>query len=325
MKARPQLRAWLLGLLIAAGLVAAVQHHAELEHFVLFARQARPLWLIAAILLQAATYVLVASSWAAVLRAGGTPRPLRALVPLSISKLFADQAIPTAGLSGNILLVDQLVVAGVPRANAVTALLLSITGYYLAYLALALAVLGLLWIGRDVTPLIALVMTVFLLVAIAIPALAISLARRRHRPLPPLLLKLRPVRQLAASVSEAPEHLVRDKSLLLKTSLLNFMVFLADAATLQTTLLAVGQGVGFDTALIAFIMASIVVTLGPIPLGLGTFEATGIAMLTLLGVPLEAAVAGILLLRGLTLWIPLVPGLVLTRHYMVRRPRPRRD
>ncbi len=72
-------------------------------------------------------------------------------------------------------------------------------------------------------------------------------------------------------------------------------------------------------------MASIVVTLGPIPLGLGSFEATGIAMLTLLGVPLEAAVAGILLLRGLTLWIPLVPGLVLTRHYMVRRPRPRRD
>jgi len=49
-------------------------------------------------------------------------------------------------------------------------------------------------------------------------------------------------------------------------------------------------------------------------MGLGTFEATGVAMLRLTGVPFEAAVTAILLLRGLTLWLPLLPGLILLRR-----------
>src|ERR1700751_4415876 len=47
-------------------------------------------------------------------------------------------------------------------------------------------------------------------------------------------------------------------------------------------------------------MASMAATLGPIPLGLGTFEATCAGMLSLLGVVIETALAATLLLRGLT-------------------------
>ena len=60
-------------------------------------------------------------------------------------------------------------------------------------------------------------------------------------------------------------------------------------------------------------MASIVVTLGPVPLGLGSFEATSTAMLHHLGVPLAAALAGTMLTRLFTLWLPLLPGLILLR------------
>jgi uncharacterized membrane protein YbhN (UPF0104 family) len=71
------------------------------------------------------------------------------------------------------------------------------------------------------------------------------------------------------------------------------------AATLDLCQRGAGLGVEvrLGTALIAFIMASIVVTLGPLPLGLGSFEVTSTATLHLLGVPVEAAFAGTMLLR----------------------------
>jgi uncharacterized membrane protein YbhN (UPF0104 family) len=49
-------------------------------------------------------------------------------------------------------------------------------------------------------------------------------------------------------------------------------------------------------------------------MGLGTFEATCVAMLRTLGVPLEAALMATLLLRGFTLWLPMLPGLLLARR-----------
>jgi uncharacterized membrane protein YbhN (UPF0104 family) len=67
-------------------------------------------------------------------------------------------------------------------------------------------------------------------------------------------------------------------------------------------------------------MASIVVTIGPIPLGLGSFEATSTATLRLLGVPFEAAFAATMLLRLLTLWLPLAPGMILMRGMLKARP-----
>jgi uncharacterized membrane protein YbhN (UPF0104 family) len=44
----------------------------------------------------------------------------------------------------------------------------------------------------------------------------------------------------------------------------------------------------------------VVATVGPIPLGLGVFEGASVAVLHLTGVPVEAALAATLLLRGFT-------------------------
>jgi glycosyltransferase 2 family protein len=50
-----------------------------------------------------------------------------------------------------------------------------------------------------------------------------------------------------------------------------------------------------------------------LPGGIGGFEAACAGVLVLLGVDLEEALAGTLLLRAFVLWLPLIPGLVLTR------------
>jgi uncharacterized membrane protein YbhN (UPF0104 family) len=54
-------------------------------------------------------------------------------------------------------------------------------------------------------------------------------------------------------------------------------------------------------------------------MGLGSFEATSTALLHLLGVPAETALSATLLLRIFTLWLPLIPGLVLIRQ-LHRKP-----
>jgi glycosyltransferase 2 family protein len=64
----------------------------------------------------------------------------------------------------------------------------------------------------------------------------------------------------------------------------------------------------------SFILASVVATLSPIPLGLGSFEGTCTGLLHLTGGRLEASLAATLILRGLTLWLPMLPGLWLIRR-----------
>jgi uncharacterized membrane protein YbhN (UPF0104 family) len=54
-----------------------------------------------------------------------------------------------------------------------------------------------------------------------------------------------------------------------------------------------------------------------VPLGLGIFEASLVAMLRVVGVSIEAALTATLLLRGFTLWLP---GLWCARHELWAGP-----
>lgn len=304
---------WLFGGLAIAALVAGVLHFGELEHVAAIARQAQPAWLLAALLFQLSTYVFVALGWQAVLRTAGASRPFSRLLRVAFAKLFADQVIPSAGMGGNLLLVDRLTALGVPRGTAVATLLVAMIGYYAAYAMLALLMLFTLWLQSAASPLLVGLVTSFLLVALAIPLLALWLRRRGSQPLPAWVEGMRPIRALLDVVGEAPEQLVSNRRLLLVVTAFNALVFLADAATLAACLTALGQPLLPGTAFIALMMASIAATLAPIPMGLGSFEATSTAMLGALGVQVEAALAATLLLRALTLWLPLVPGLLLFR------------
>jgi uncharacterized protein (TIRG00374 family) len=312
---------WLLAGVAVAGLVLAILHFGELERFVEMLKRAQPLWLLVAVALQAGTYVAVALGWGAVLEAAGSPRSLANLLPVALVKLFADQAIPGAGMGGNVVLVDRLMALGVPRGAAVAALLVSLVGYYAAYAVLAIAMLVVLWSHGHATGLLVGVVTTFLLVALAIPALALWLRARGSAPLPDWIEQIDVVRKLLEIIGEAPKQLVTDRMLILRVAGFNGLVFLADTATLALCLHALGEPFRIGSAFIALMMASIVATLGPIPMGLGSFEATSTAMLGMLGVHVEAAVAGTLLLRGLTLWLPLIPGMVLMR----KRPHAEKD
>jgi uncharacterized protein (TIRG00374 family) len=305
---------WILGILVLAALVVVVLHIGELERFAALAREARPKWIILAAALQAGTYVASAGVWHRTLAAAGSPRRLRSLVPLGLAKLFTDQALPSAGLSGTMLLARGLARRGVPGQVATETLLVTVCSFYSAYLAAVLAALGLLWLHHEVRPALLAAAGVFAVAAVAIPAGALWLKRWGARSAPAWLARRPELATLLETIANAPNDLLRRPSLLAQTVLLHLGVFMLDALTLWVVFRALGESISFYVVFVSFMMASVVTTIGPLPLGLGTFEATSVGMLKVLGVEVEDALAATLLLRGLTFWLPMLPGLWLARR-----------
>lgn len=308
-------QSWFSGILIVAALVAAILHFGEIERFAELVRQARPMWLLVALALQVSTYVFVALGWRMVLSRSGKAPALGPLVKVAVTKLFADQAMPSGGMSGNVLLVDQLIALGASRGMASAALIVSIVGYYVAYAGCALVALALLWWHHEASMALAIVLTIFLAIASAIIVLVLWLGRSGGGRLANRLRSVKWLQRLFETLAAAPSDLLKDGGLVARVALSNLGVFVADAATLWTCLRAIGYpGAALWETFVALVIGSIVAMMGPIPMGLGTFEASATGSLRLVGVPTEAAFAGVMLLRLYTLWIPLLPGL-----WMIRR------
>lgn len=314
-------RNWLLAALLIAAVVIAIIHWGDVKKFAALLKEAKPLWLLVAAGLQICTYVGLAAQWWLTLREADTPRKPGDLFRLTFAKHFADQVVPTAGVSGNVVLVDRLVSLGVPRGNAVAALLLQVIAYYFSYAAGALWVLVVLWWKDRASLLLTAAVLVFLVVAVGIPALTLWLHKRGQGRLPRWLAGWSKAQRFFDLIGEAPRDLMRDRSLIAWLTLLNLLVFVADAFTMQACLYALGIHAMLSAGYTAFMMASIAVILGPIPMGLGSFEAVSVAMMRLFGVPFEAAVSATLLFRGFTLWLPLIPGGILLRHELKESKR----
>jgi Mg2+-importing ATPase len=61
-------------------------------------------------------------------------------------------------------------------------------------------------------------------------------------------------------------------------------------------------------------ISSLVRSMGFVPGGLGTFEAASVLTLRMTGATLSVALAATLLFRGLSFWLPMLPGLWYSRR-----------
>ncbi|HEX3424365.1 MAG TPA: lysylphosphatidylglycerol synthase transmembrane domain-containing protein [Sphingomicrobium sp.] len=314
-------RSWLLAVLLVAGVVIAGLHWGDVKKFADLVAHTRPLWLLAAVAAQLLTYVALAVEWGIVLRAGKSRAPFGKLLGLTVAKHFADQMVPTAGMSGNVVVVDRLQAIGASRAVALATLIMTIIAYYASYGVVSLIALVLLWIHGHSSWVVIGLISASLFLSAAVPALVLWLQRKGAKAIPKWLRQIRTVRELFEMVKEAPTGLVHSIRLTSLLTMLNGSVFVLDGLTMQLCLFALGFHLPFSETFSAFIIASIVVTLGPIPMGLGSFEAVSIGMLRTMGVPFEAALSATLLFRGYTLWVPLIPGMFAARRELKRKKR----
>ena len=311
---RETLKHWLFGLLLLSGLIIAALNRSEIEQFADLAHKAQPLWLCAAAVLQVGTYFSVAAVWRSALSHTEQPLSLLTMVPLAIARHFSDQAMPSGGMSGNALLVSALTHRGIPRPICMATLLISFVSSFAADLFAAAVSVALLWYFHELQPWIMIVAIVFAILAVTIPSIALWIQRRGNNGLPPWLGRVSKLSKLFGMLGEAPSDLIRNATVLWAATAFQLLVILLDTTTLWIMLLAVGQQVSIWIALPSFFLASMVAMIVPIPLGLGTFEATCVTVLHLLGVPVAPALTGTLLFRGFSMWLPMLPGMWIVRR-----------
>lgn len=310
---------WLFGGAVLLALGFLVVNRSEGYELVLLAGRIEPRWLALACVFQALTYLADALVWARVLARGGERRPLTRLVRLSFAKFFVDQFLPTGGVTGTILVVRSLEKGGVTRGTAMAALVLRTCSYYLAYgLALAAAI----WIadraGQVSDPVFGLGVAMVGVFA-AVPVTILWSLRVPGRGFPRWFERLldrrlfRKLRPRLEAMRDASPAFVRDGPLLAHATVAQGVIFLLDGASLWVMLLALGVDTSFAAAFAGFMLGFLAGSVG-IPAGLGAFEAATVGGLNVMGVPVAPALAATLLFRGLSLWLPLVPGFVYARQ-----------
>jgi uncharacterized protein (TIRG00374 family) len=308
--------AWLSGILLLVVVGIVVARRGEELRFADLLKQAHPSWLLLAILLQVGTYACAAGAWQRVLARQRIHTSLWQLIPLGLAKLFMDQVVPSAGLSGTLLVVRALKRRGVPDGASVSAVVVGLLGFHLAYGLALVTTLVLLAVSGDLTRrMLSLAILATILISAMVTAL-LWLSRGRRGPVRRLLMRIPGLKGFLQELRYAPKEALRDKTLLLETTALQFGIFVLDAATVGVCLAALGTTASPTGLFAALVIASLVATITLIPSGLGTFDATMLAMLHLVGVSKTTGVAAVLLFRGFTLMLPLLPGLWLARREM---------
>lgn len=305
----------LVGLLLLAALVVFVaMHRTEAEEFTLIVIHAKPEWVVLAVILQAGTYLCAGGVWYSVIRSTGHRVSLGALARFSVEKLSIDQLIPLGGVSGNLVVFQAMRRLGLPHWLAMEALLIDMLSHYAAYALIAFAAVLILWLYHSITPVIVSLCAVFAVFLLVVPSGILWMISRRGRSLPRFLMQLKTVAKASKAVRSISTERIFSPKLIAAATAFGAGVFLLDAATLWSVMHLTGFRVDPFTAFAALVIGSIAGTVSFLPGGIGGFEAGCVLMLHMLGAPVEAALTGTLLLRGLSLWLPLVPGLVMVRR-----------
>jgi glycosyltransferase 2 family protein len=157
-------------------------YHSQEMAFAQLILHARPAWLLVGLLLQMGTYMTDARIWQRVLRSANISRPLRFYVGLGLAKLFMDQAIPSVGLSGTLLVIRALDRRGVPRDASMAAVVIDLVSYYAAYTLALVIALVIVWVHGDLTLLMAVPAGIFAPLAAAVPMALLWVSRGRTLP-----------------------------------------------------------------------------------------------------------------------------------------------
>jgi Mg2+-importing ATPase len=241
---------------------------------------------------------------------------------LSLAKLFADQALPSAGLSSSILIAKALEQRQLSSGAVNASVLINVASYHLAYVvALAGALVIVAW-HQHTNALVVTTAVLFLLFSLGLSAAVLGLSGRHHQRLAHTLRTFPAVRTALDFLAGADARLVRSPRLLTATIGLQLAIVLLDASTLWALIAALGVTASASGVFASFMIASLFRTMGIVPGGLGTFEATSVLMLRMVGVDLAVALAATLLFRGLSFWLPMLPGYWCSRRAIVSRARP---
>ncbi|PYQ40252.1 MAG: hypothetical protein DMF77_18935 [Acidobacteria bacterium] len=305
---------WIFGMAMLAVVIVAALHASEGRDLLALAGRARPPWLALAAVLQAATYVAQGEIFRLAAHASRHRIPLGAVYELSLAKLFMDQALPSAGLSGTALIAKALARRHIPRAVVAASVLLNVASYRAAYavcLAIALTIGG---TRHRLTQPVLVASAIFVALSLAVTAAALMLAGPRVASLPARVRRSRVFKPILAFIEDADPKLTRHPRVLGPAVTWQVVIFVLDAATVWAFVRALAAAASPTAVFASFMISSLFRTVSIVPGGLGIFEATSVWTMRLMGVTVPVALAATLLFRGVSFWLPMIPGLWASRR-----------
>lgn len=303
---------WMFGFAMLATVIIAALHFSEERELVRITENAQPWWLAIAILLQVGTYLAQGETWRVVTRAAKVSVPLAAAFKLSLAKLFIDQALPSAGISGTVVVARALEQRGLSRAVVIAAIVVDTVSHYAAYvLTLALALL-ITVVGGHASPLIAAAALFFVAFSVVLTAATLVLSGRSSVG-PQWLERVPLLKDALTLLGQADPKLARSVPLIFKSGSFQLAIVLLDAATVWVLIRSLGETASPTGVFASFMVSTLLRTISIVPGGLGAFEAASVLTLKAAGVPVAVALAATLLFRGLSFWLPMVPGIVFSR------------
>jgi Mg2+-importing ATPase len=300
---------WIVGAAVLAAVIVAALRSSEERELYRLTREARPAWLGVALLLQAGTYLFQGEIWRLVARAAGAGVSRRTATWLSLGKLFVDQALPSAGISGNVLMVRGLEGRGVPRPAVMAAVVVDTASCYATYVLGLGAALLITAVHHQASRLVLYASIPFALVSLAAAAAVLALSGPRAGAAARKAARFAPARRALELFAAADPQLARRPSLLAAATGYQAAILLLDAATVWALIAALGAHAAPSGVFASFMISTLFRIIGVVPGGLGAFEAASVLTLKLVGVSVPVALAATLLFRGLSFWLPMLPGL----------------
>jgi len=304
---------WLVAGALLVTVIVVASGLAEERELLRVLANAEPAWLALAVILQLGTYFAEGENWRVVTRAGGARVPIMTTWRLALAKLFVDQALPSAGVSGTAVIARGLEREGVPRPVVMAGVVVDTTSYYFAYIASLVVAVSIVIVEGRATPLVIALAALIVAVGLTIVVAVLAVSGREGPLVSGALGRLPIVRDVVGRLREADPTLAHRPRLHVLATLWQLGTVVLDALTLWLLLRAVGAPTPLPLVFASFMVSTLLRTVSVVPAGIGPFEAASVAALTLSGAPITAALSATLLFRLLSFWLPLVPGLIFAR------------
>ncbi len=307
-------------------------------------------WLIGVIATQVISYYFVALNYRDVLRVKNLEVGVKELFPVTFVIQFLNQALPSAGISGQAFFIQYLKKFGLSVAEGIGRAILELTTLYMAFGIFFIASAAMMLRGGilDRSPEAAYFIYAFsFFAAIAISLFFVLQRRKRGRLARWIINKLhryfenrnKTKKEKGASGNGTNGNHVSHVAMIfdqfkqtlnageLKKRARPFwlaffwqcMILLANIVTLYFLSFAVDSEISFIVAFIAFTLTKFLSMISFIPGALGIFEGGMTLILISFGVPAEPAFAMTLLLRAFSFWFPMPVGWILYRWILHRQ------
>ena len=300
------------------------------------------IWLLAIIIIQLFVYYFQALNYRDVLRIKDLEVKPGELYPMSFVVQFLNQALPSAGLSGQVFFIQYLKKYGLSVAEGMGRAFIEIMTLWMAIGSFFIASSVIILKGGAIAnvPELRYIIYAFAFLAVIVLFVFFLIQRRKRSGVARWIInwlhrhfenkrKLKDEDAIDHSKHiETIFNQFRD-SLKIKTLkrrersfqmafFWQCMIMLAHITTLYFISFAIGHPIGFRLAFIVFSLVRFISLVSFVPGSIGVFEGSMTLILISFGIPAGPALAMTLLLRAFTFWFPMPIGWMLYRWYFLQ-------